>query len=167
MFCANNPVCRIDPFGLADSDGVSQITRAIYGETRGLYPQQSKRGSIYDPGTWEISSEIGLNSARRAIGEVSLRNDRVHRVDGSECQDAISHRAWIDSEAAALDVDNLDSLLPPKVTRFYLRQEGIGKQRPSDLPANLKPVQSYGPFYNGGGGDVPKGNRTYIDFYAP
>lgn len=50
---------------------------------------------------------------------------------------------------------------------FFIRQQGVGHQRP---PKRLgwgqgKPIRTYGPFRNVGGGDVPKGNHTFIDIY--
>ena len=53
--------------------------------------------------------------------------------------------------------------MAPDVNNFFLRQAGIGRQAPPW--ANGQPEFTYGPFINVGGGDVPKGRRTFLDVY--
>jgi len=60
--------------------------------------------------------------------------------------------------------DTKNKTLPVNVTHFFIRQEGQGSQKPP-WAENMILSKSYGPFRNIGGGDVPKGDKTYIDFY--
>jgi len=101
-----------------------------------------------------------LQQARRHIMDISDRNHTVHRAKPGK--DTISQSIWDDNMQAAT---KSDGSLPGN--HFFIRQEGIGRQRPE---ANKgwgqgKPIRSYGPFRNVGGGDVPRGDRTYIDIY--
>ena len=80
---------------------------------------------------------------------------------GSKSKNPIEKRAWEDCKKAADQADFWDMF--PDVNNFFLRQDGVGTQEPPW--ANGDPEFTYGPFINVGGGDVPKGNRTYIDVY--
>lgn len=139
---------------------------AAYGETSGLLPQlKDPHGKVYDSQNWDESSSEQLALARTYIGIVSERNPRVHFATPKNPDNFLETRTWdktVDSAIAGEDHTKLD----PKITNFFLRQEGVGDQRPKKWYANLKRKFSLGPFNNVGGGDAPRGTKTYIDFYG-
>jgi len=73
----------------------------------------------------------------------------------------IELQQWQLSVDAAANAGNLS---PSNVRHFFIRQDRIGRQAPG-WTGGAAPYQSFGPFVNPGGGDVPRGNQTYIDFY--
>jgi hypothetical protein len=138
------------------------LAEVIFGETAGLYPEHRKGGSIFNPQSWTPSSVKALHDARREIGAVYKVNSVVGK--GHPSADRLSQLAWHYCMLAAQDAVFYTS----PYRYFFLRQQGMGRQRPharSGFGQGL-PGKSYGPFINGGGGDVPKGMHTYIDFYA-
>jgi len=135
-----------------------------YGETSGLVPEKiagaPAKSSAYDRRMWDENSARHLQEARTHIMDISERNPGVHRAKPD--QSTISQAVWSDSMHAAA---NSIGSLPGK--HFFIRQQGVGYQQP---PKRLgwgqgKPIRTYGPFRNVGGGDVPKGNHTFIDIY--
>ena len=145
---------------------VENKARVGYGETSGLLPQKSadaKRHSPYDRSTWDQDSFDSLQEARRNIMDVSERNPRFHRAKPSVDANSIDRSIWSDNRGAA---SKSDGTLPGKY--IFIRQAGVGPQRPpkkAGYGQTAEPMRSYGPFTNIGGGDVPKGDRTYIDIY--
>ena len=131
-----------------------EAAKAAYGETNGLTPVKGKDGKV------DEKSKEDLTKARAAVAEVSRRNNKVHRKDGSKEKDKASKEAWAD----AVKASGMDANLPAGVRHFFLRQDGEGTQKPS-WAGDKTPYVSFGPFRNPGGGDVPKGDKTYIDFY--
>jgi hypothetical protein len=135
-----------------------------YGETAGLLPQESphapKKASPYDRRTWDPHSAAELQQARTNIMDISIRNHVVHPAKPGN--DTISQSVWNDNMKAAA---NSDGSLPGQ--HFFIRQHGVGRQRPGPDQGwgQGKPIRSYGPFRNVGGGDAPKGDDTYIDIY--
>lgn len=139
---------------------------AAYGETSGLTPQlKNPKRSPYDSTNWDEASAENLRKARIYVGIVSERNPRVHFALPPNAANSIEERVWNDSVEAAIEGSD-SSKLDKRVTNFFLRQQGIGKQYPDKWPKTLKVLESVGPFNNVGGGDVPAGPNTYIDFYG-
>ncbi len=135
----------------------------VYGETSSLYPQTDKKGSNpYNSKNWNSDSYDELQAARTAISVISERNNHTQKKDGSSATNPIEKRAWDDSVDAANNAENFS--LPTSTRHFFIRQKDIGRQKPW-WAGNKKPYKSYGPFINVGGGDVPRGNQTYIDIY--
>ena len=97
------------------------------------------------------------------MADVGKRNSETKKRDGSQSRNPIEQRAWQDSVRAAAEADKMSG--PSNVNHFFLRQDGEGRQYPPYLPKGTVPYKTYGPFVNTGGGDVPRGNNTYIDFY--
>jgi hypothetical protein len=151
-----------------DNEPLDQSTRkraqAIYGETSGLIPELLNPGTNpYNPSNWDSDSASQLEKARTYIGIVSERNPSVNFASPSDATNPIQMRAWnLSVEAATNAADG--SLLDSRVTNFFLRQDGIGIQTPPWHGLHM--IMSLGPFNNVGGGDVPKGANTYIDFYG-
>jgi len=149
------------------NDALDQDTQstaeAIFGETSGLTPILKSAGANpYNEKNWDPDSAEQLQMARSYIGIVSERNPQVHFATPNDLTNPIQARIWNNSLTAAMDED---ADLDPDVTNFFLRQEGIGRQKPN-WPG-LEKIISLGPFNNlAGGGDVPKGANTYIDFYG-
>jgi hypothetical protein len=142
-----------------------QKTEVGYGETAGLVPERAanadpKKKSPYDSSTWDSNSTQQLQDARTNIMDISERNSNVKKATASDNQ--IEQQAWDANAAAAKNSHGND---PGKY--FFIRQEGKGRQHPSKSNGygQGKPIRSYGPFRNVGGGDVPRGNRTFIDIY--
>jgi len=135
-----------------------------YGETSGLVPQKlpdaPANANVYDRRTWDGNSARHLQEARTNIMDVSERNPVVHRAKPGK--DAISQATWHDNMHAAA---GSTGTLPGN--HFFIRQQGVGHQRPpkSQGWGQGKPIRTYGPFRNVGGGDVPKGDHTFIDIY--
>jgi hypothetical protein len=136
---------------------------AIYGETSGLFPQLTHSKNPYNPKNWDKNSAHKLEKARIYVGIISERNPKVHFVLPNNLNNDIISRAWSDSIKAAIKAKN--TKLHPNIDHFFLRQDGVGVQAPW-WGKKLKKYHSIGPFNNFGGGDVPKGSKTYIDFYG-
>jgi hypothetical protein len=136
--------------------------KGAYGETSGLYAQKKDpQGSIYDPANWDSASQADLQEARRWIAEVQRRNPTMN-YDRPQGNNPIEARQWkLASDAAGKS----DIASPSTVKKFFIRQEGVGPQLPPDSWKGWVLHKSFGPFVNVGGGDVPKGNGSYIEFY--
>lgn len=158
-YTLNNPYRYVDPLGLTE-----EAAMAVYGETSSLYPQQLKKGKIYNSKTWDTESYKQLQEARKSIADIYERNKRMYTKKPSG-NNKIEQKTWQDSEAAAKQAESFD--LPSNVKNFFIRQENIGPQKPTKEQWGDfdPPITSYGPFINVGGGDVPKGSKTYIDIY--
>ena len=136
-----------------------------YGETAGLLPTRAAdapadKKNPYDSSTWDKDSTAQLQEARQHIMDVSTRNSNVRRAKASD--NPIEQQVWNANMDAARQSDGGRT-----GQYFFIRQEGVDKQRPSKDQGwgQGAPLKSYGPFRNVGGGDVPRGNRTFIDIY--
>ena len=132
----------------------------IFGETSGLRSEVGKSGKpVTTPG-----ADPNLKTARENVADISARNSGVYSrtPTAAELKNPQVRAAWQASQAAAA---GSNGSLPGY--HFFLRQAGVGRQRPSKAQGwgQGKPIRKYGPFNNVGGGDAPKGNRTYIDIY--
>jgi hypothetical protein len=137
-----------------------QTASVVFGETSSLTSEVDKNGKpITTPG-----ADPNLDTARENVADVSKRNSGVysHTPTAEELKNPQIKAAWEASQAAA---NESKGSLPGKY--FFIRQEEVGKQRPSKRAGfgQGTPIKSYGPFKNAGGGDVPRGSRTYIDIY--
>jgi hypothetical protein len=149
----------------APNKTIEKRAKAIYGETAGLTPQlKNPKSSPYNRSNWDADSAVQLETARTYIGIVSDRNPNVNYAAPANANNSIQAQTWSDAVDAAINGNN-SSQLNQNVTNFFLRQEGIGRQTPQGW-GNLERHLSLGPFNNVGGGDVPKGPNTYIDFYG-
>ena len=136
--------------------------QAAFGETSGIYPEVLKPGeNPYSSKNWDFGSWASLQIARAYIGAVSLVNPYVNFVAPPSSSGFVIHQAWQQAIRAASISKTLN--LPKNVDHFFLRQGGVGVQTPPWSHVRL--YQSFGPFINVGGGDVPAGTKTYIDFY--
>lgn len=130
----------------------------VYGETSGLSPESDKDGKV-DP-----KSASQLKGARENIADISERNKTVHshKPSAKELENPNARRAWEESQRAARASDGSK---PGRY--FFIRQAGDGPQHPSERAGfgQGAPIHEYGPFRNAGGGDVPKGDQTYVDIY--
>ena len=149
----------------AQAQQQEQKTEVGYGETAGLVPERAanadpKKKSPYDSSTWDPNSTQQLQDGRTNIMDISDRNSNVKKATASD--NPIEQQAWNANAEAA---KNSKGSTPGKY--FFIRQEGVGAQHPSKRAGYGQgvPIKSYGPFRNVGGGDVPRGNRTFIDIY--
>jgi len=141
--------------------------RTIYGESSGLYPQlQAGGANLYHPADWDSQSADQLKTAREWIAGVGLRNPKVHGKS-ADLSNRTERMMWNVATDAAQGAQKLQ--LPPGVDHFFMRQEGKGHQKPpwgkGGTPYEGAPYKTFGPFINVGGGRVPAGSKTYIDFY--
>jgi hypothetical protein len=148
--------------GLSRSASVGDINPISWGETIGLYPTNGEK--LYSPEYWTDLTKIDeLLRCRKAVSVVGIRNTAVHSVTPSDISGIIAKIApyHVKSNFPALDPEIADEA----VKFFYL----------SSSPTTITPsidsryhtpviVKAYGPFYNTGGGDAPKGD-IYIIFY--
>ena len=144
--------------GMVNAAGAAM--QAIYGETAGLYPQLTLGTNPHRSSNWNAISLKQLQTARSWIAEVQSRNHNVKYARPSS-NDPIEQQVWHLSLIAALEAGELS---PETVRHFFIRQEGVGPQTPSWAAGDTS-YRSFGPFINVGGGDVPVGPATYIDFY--
>jgi hypothetical protein len=138
--------------------------RAIFGETRGLYPQSvNPEGRPGDPANWETDSYDNLQKARTYVGIVAGRNDDIlyNNLNFSNPIEAqASNSAMNAGNAAQSNPDMLDA----RITQFFIRGEGVTR---AAFPKQKHELYlTIGPFRNVGGGDVPRGNNVYIEFYG-
>jgi hypothetical protein len=137
---------------------------AAYGETGGLTPMlKDPHGNPFDPKNWDSASAAKLAQARIYIGIVSQRNPKVNFLLPSDPSNPLQARAWNFSVDAAIEGAHSEQL-PDNVNHFFLRQDGIGQQKP-DWPPRVKKRFSMGPFHNAGSRSKTRSHRkTYIDF---
>ncbi len=148
-----------------------ELAMAVYAETGGLFPAKLARGSVYDPAYWTSGFNSGgtgdLMLARRMVAETRKRNKRTHLKAFPADLHRLRLLSWYPCAEAAEDAVGAELYPLPPGTRlhFFIRQDGVGRQKPGYL-ATCDPVRSFGPFVNVGGGDVPRGDKTYVDFYV-
>ena len=150
------------------SEGDQAAAEAIFAETRGLYPQSiDPNRPIHDPQNWDRRSHRQLTGARRAMGAISERNDRIERLDGSQFRNPLEARQWREAATAARIRGTTDT--PPDAAWFNIRNADVEPhpQRRHSALGNVRYWRSYGPFVNVGGGDVDPGRNTMIDIYIP
>ena len=180
-YCAWNPVKLVDPDGReiedppskkkyekANSSNKNKVSKISWGETSGVYPTKNvrnpKNSDIYNPENWDGEKVEELLKARAAIHLIGIsRNSNVHKANcnmkGIEQELATYH---LISNLPDVDIEILND---ESVKYFYLSPNKTAIT-PSINTNNYdqKCVKTYGPFYNNGGGDVPKG-PVYIHFY--
>ena len=149
----------------------AELVAAVYAETGGLFPRQVRDGSVYDATTWADDFDAGsvydLRCARRMVAEARKSNKRTHLRARPPASDRLATRAWLACAEAAGDALRREvyPIEPGERLHFFIRQDGEGAQKAPYLDG-YEPVVSYGPFVNVGGGDVPAGAATYLDFYV-
>ena len=138
---------RIAANGGKKAQSINEGAKIAYGETSGLRANDPK------------STEL-LQLARIGIILVSKRNSTVHSSSPENTDEA--KRIYGDCRDAAYLAKFCS--LPPTVKHFFFIQKGIGSQSPPDN-WNVTEYRRFGPFKNIGGGDVPKGDSTFIILY--
>ena len=172
-YVGNDPINNIDLYGLSQEGA-----EASFGETSSLYPQliALPKGQVHQPAdvyrdkNWDPKSYKDLQDARQYIADIRERNKQTRRQDASKSTNSIVKKAWKDCEDAAKKAEGSD--LPKGFDHFSLRQGPIipgqnNGSKPGFVPDWSAGMIHYqeGPFINNGGGDVPKGPDTYIDFW--
>ncbi len=149
----------------------AELAGAVYAETGGLFPRQLRAGSVYDASTWADDFEPGgvfdLRRARLMVAETRKLNKRTHVRARPAEGDRLATRAWLACADAAREAASreIHPIEPGERLHFFIRQDGVGAQKAPYLEG-YEPVLTYGPFVNVGGGDVPAGDATHIDFYV-
>jgi hypothetical protein len=154
----------ISPKSLSATGTISKFS---FGETSGLYPLQNTanppNSEIYNPEKWDYDTSQELLEARAAINLISSRNSKLRSNTPKSTGFEKTITPWhIIANFPAVDkaIKNDDD-----VKYFFLSPDIDAKH--TGLNYNLYDitnVKTYGPFYNNGGGDVPKG-KVYIHFY--
>lgn len=132
------------------------LSEVSWGETSGLYPAAHNK---YDPAQWDATKTCELLRARGAIHAIGQRGEKVHRAKpgaGTIEQKLKPYHFY--ENFLSLDPEIGDS----EVKWFYLSAKSSLDAHPT--MSTLEWVKKYGPFYNDGGGDVPRG-EVYIHFY--
>ena len=181
VYCADNPVKLVDPNGeevcnpedppkiiKATESNKSHISEVSWGETSGIYPTSNvdnpSQADIYNPNNWDSDKLKELLKARAAIHLIG--NTRNSNVKKSSC----GMRGIEKTMASYHLTDNFpdvdDEIANDETVRyFYLSpEENVNTTSINSDNYRQECVKTYGPFYNIGGGDVPKG-RVYIHFY--
>lgn len=160
-----------EPVASSCGYSASELAMAVYAETGGLFPKRIARGSVYDPAYWISGFGSGgsgdLLLARRMIAETRKGNKRTHLKAFPVGLHRFELLSWYACAEAAEDAVGAELYPLPPGTRlhFFIRQDGVGRQKARYLE-NFEPALSFGPFVNVGGGDVPAGDKTYVDFYV-
>ncbi|HEX8489377.1 MAG TPA: DUF4157 domain-containing protein [Chthoniobacterales bacterium] len=132
------------------------LSEVSWGETAGLYPSKD---NLYDPSKWDGAKKCELLRLRGALHAVGQRGESVHR--GRPGSGAVEQKL-----KPYHFIENFLSLDPEiakaEVRFFYLSKHAALNTHPT--MGTLIWVKKYGPFFNVGGGDVPKGD-VYVHFY--
>jgi hypothetical protein len=162
------------------------LSEASWGETCGIYPLSQNitspllppalrslfwdyvafgissptKDNLYDPNKWDKVKTCELLKARAGIELVSTRNTVVRkaRPSNGNLEKILKPYHYIEN-FPLVDTEISDN----SVKWFYISKDA---DKPAVHPwvTGTVMVKSYGPFYNVGGGDVPRGN-VYIHFY--
>jgi hypothetical protein len=135
------------------------LSEVSWGETSGLYPSKQLE---YSPDMWDAGLTGILLAARRAIHEIGKRGQSVHRAkpSASDIMEQKLKTYHLIENFPALDAEIVD----PGVKWFYLSNTANQQKHPG-LSQPHERVKSYGPFFNNGGGDVPRGGGVYLHFF--
>ncbi|MFZ1787928.1 MAG: RHS repeat-associated core domain-containing protein [Saprospiraceae bacterium] len=156
-----------DPIVPVTDANKKNISLISWCETSGLYPTKTMKPSEKEkitPSSWDQELLEELLKARAAINLIATRNKKRHS-DNPDLTDPVEKLL-----AAYHLTDNfpdVDSEIKDDntVKYFYLSPNADAKTPSIDSRYwDQEKVKSYGPFYNAGGGDVPKG-ATYLHFY--
>jgi hypothetical protein len=132
------------------------VSKSSWGETSGIYPTKD---NVYNPSKWDQTKECELRRMRAAVHDVCKRNPK-HHEDSPDMNDALEQKL-----APYHLIENfppLDKEITPAVKWFYLSASPVVAVHPGTTGTTC--VRTYGPFFNIGGGDVPKG-EVYVHFY--
>lgn len=147
-------------------DRRANLSGVSFGETGGLYPTANGQpGSLYQPEKWDPQMTAELLKCRAAVTLVASRGER-HRTAMPNTANAVERKL-----AAYHLKDNfppVDALIAADASvRFFFLSPNKDARHTGLNYDNweVKMVKAYGPFYNVGGGDVPKG-PTYVLFYS-
>lgn len=133
------------------------LSEASWGETSVIYPTKD---NLYEPNKWDQVKTCELLKARAGIELVSTRNTGVRkaRPSNGSIEKILKPYHYIEN-FPSVDTEVSDN----SVKWFYISKDA---DKPAVHPwvTSTVRIKSYGPFYNVGGGDVPRGN-VYIHFY--
>ena len=132
------------------------LSEVSWGETSGLYPSKD---NLYDPTKWDGAKKCELLRLRGALHAVGQRGERVHRgrPGSGPVEQKLKPYHFIEN-FLSLDPE----IAKAEVRFFYLSNQAALTTHPT--MSTLIWVKKYGPFFNVGGGDVPKGD-VYVHFY--
>lgn len=147
-------------------DKQGNISTVSFGETGGLYPTPGAQNTgLFEPKTWDEELTTQLLKCHAAVNLVATRGESYKTAlpDLSNKTERMLTAYHLKDNFPAVDpVIKAD----PSVRFFYLSPDKDAKHAGIDYANwDVKMVQAYGPFYNIGGGDVPKG-ATYVLFYS-
>jgi len=156
-FTVVEPCTVVEPSPSLQIINQGTVSEVSWGETSGLYPHSKH---LYQPDKWDQTKTLQLLQARAAINEVGKRGEKVKRATPARGTIEQKMKPYhLIENFPAIDSEIAD----PTVKWFYLsKYPDSPKAHPS--VGNSEIIKTYGPFYNIGGGDVPKGS-TYVHFY--
>jgi hypothetical protein len=142
------------------------ISRVSFGETGGLYPTKNgQKGSLYQPKDWDEQMTAQLLKCRAAITLVAGRGER-HKTALPNTSNAVERMLAAYHLTDNFPPVDIEIASDPTVRFFFLSPKKDAKHTGLNYDNwDVKMVKAYGPFYNVGGGDVPKG-PTYVLFYS-
>ena len=149
---------RVDPLAVPPCkppETAGTVSKSSWGETSGIYPTKA---NLYDPSKWDQIKECEVRRMRAAIHDVCKRNPQ-HHENSPNMNDPTERKL-----APYHMVENfppLDAEITSEVEWFYLSNKAV-VAHPGTTGTTC--VKTYGPFFNNGGGDVPRGD-VYVHFY--
>jgi hypothetical protein len=144
------PACPVSKTGT--------LSEVSWGETSGLYPTSENK---YSPEKWDAGKTCDLLKARGAVHAVGQRGESVHKAKPNS-KDAIEQKLKIYHFTE--NFPGLDATIADTDVRWFFLSPDSDKPAVHPGAKGSIKVQTYGDFYNIGGGDVKKG-PVYLHFY--